>query len=54
MFFFKSDAVTQPHRFAESFDKTLLSDMRNIGKLRLYVNYFFQQDVVSVCDGGEQ
>jgi hypothetical protein len=23
------------------FDKTLLSDMRNIGKFRLYVNYLF-------------
>jgi hypothetical protein len=34
------------------FDKILLSDRRNIGKFRLYVNYFFPQDVVPVSDGG--
>jgi hypothetical protein len=36
------------------FDKTLLSDRRDIGKFRLYVNYLFSQDVMSVCNGGEQ
>jgi len=36
------------------FDKTLVSDMRNIRKFRLYVNYIFPQDVVSMCDDGEQ
>jgi hypothetical protein len=34
-----------------SFDKTLLSVRKNIGKFRLYVNYFFPQDVVPSAFG---